>query len=114
MLGLRFTKYEPGNEGSIFDRMLKLFFELLNYTAGDVDEALSWLTELDRKYHFTDKTYGMADFIKDLKENGYIKENEENGVIQLTAKSEQTIRKKSLEEIFGKLKKTNRGNHKTY
>jgi Ca-activated chloride channel homolog len=114
MLGLRFTKYEPGNEGSIFDRMLKLFFELLNYTAGDVDEALSWLTELDRKYHFTDKTYGMADFIKDLKDNGYIKENEENGVIQLTAKSEQTIRKKSLEEIFGKLKKTNRGNHKTY
>jgi len=114
MLGLRFTKFEPSEEGSIFDKMLKLFFDLLNYTAGDVDEALSWLTELDRKYHFTDKTYGMADFIKDLKDNGYIKENEESGVIQLTAKSEQTIRKKSLEEIFGKLKKTNRGNHKTY
>lgn len=114
MLGLRFTKYEPGEEGTIFDKLLKLFFELLNYTAGDVDEALSWLTELDKKYKFTDKNYGIADFIKDLKENGYIKENEETGVVQLTAKSEQTIRKKSLEEIFGKLKKTNRGNHKTF
>ncbi len=114
MLGIRFTKFEPGHEGSTFDKLLKLFFELLNYTAGDVNEALSWLTELDKKYKLTDKDYGMADFIKDLKDNGYIKDSNEEGTLSLTPKSEQTIRKKSLEEIFGKLKKTNRGNHKTF
>ncbi len=114
MLGIRFTKFEPEQEGSTFDKLLKLFFELLNYTAGDVGEALSWLTELDKKYKLTDKDYGMADFIKDLKENGYIKDNGEEGALSLTPKSEQTIRKNSLEEIFGKLKKSTRGNHKTF
>lgn len=113
MLGLRFTKYIPGEEGTPFERMLKLFFDLLQYTAGDVDEALSWMNELDRKYKFTTPEYGMADFIKDLKDNGYIKNEGNDEVMQLTAKSEQTIRKKSLDEIFGKLKKSTRGNHKT-
>lgn len=112
MLGLRFTKFTPGEEGSAFDRMLKLFHELLNYTAGDVDEALQWMNELDRQHHFTEPGYGMGDFIEDLKKNGYVKENE-NRELKLTAKSEQSIRKNALEEIFGKLRKSQRGNHKT-
>ncbi len=33
--------------------------------------------------------------------------------MQLSDKSEQLIRKKALEQIFGKLKRGNRGNHKT-
>lgn len=113
MQGLRFTKFIPGAEGTPFDRLLKLFFELLQYTAGDVSEALNWMNELDRKYKFTTPEYGMADFIKDLKDNGYIKGDGNDEVHQLTGKGEQTIRKKSLEEIFGKLKKSTRGNHKT-
>lgn len=113
MLGHRFTKFTPDDSLSTFDKMLKLFMELLNYTAGDADEALSWLNELDRKYKFTNKDYGMGDFINDLKEQGYIRENEQ-GEINITPKSEQTIRKKALEEIFGKLKKSQKGNHKTF
>ncbi len=106
-------KFTPGEEGSTFEKLLSLFTELLTYTAGDVDEALSWLNELDRKYHFTNQDYGMGDFIDELKEQGYIRENEK-GEITITARSEQTIRKKSLEEIFGKLKKSGRGFHKTF
>jgi len=113
MLGHRFTRFTPDESLSNFDKMLKLFTELLTYTAGDVDEALSWLNELDRKYSFTGKDYGMGDFIDDLKEQGYIKENAE-GTVVLTAKSEQAIRRKSLEEIFGKLKKSQKGSHKTF
>ena len=37
---------------------------------------------------------------------GYLKENPQDGKFAITAKSEQTIRQKSLEEIFGKLKTT--------
>ena len=43
----------------------------------------------------------------------YLTENEQDGSFKITAKSEQTIRKKSLEEIFGKLKKSKQGNHQT-
>jgi uncharacterized protein with von Willebrand factor type A (vWA) domain len=94
--------------------MLKLFLELLQYTAGDVMEALDWMKELDERYKFTGSGYTLADFISDLKEKGYIRENENPEEYILTARSEQSIRKRSLEEIFGKLKKGNKGNHKTF
>ncbi len=114
MLGTRFTKFIPNNdEKSSFDKMSKLFFQLLNYTSGDVQEALSWLNELDREYALTDNNYGMGDFIEDLKAKGFIEDGDQQGTFDLTGKAEQTIRKNALEEIFGKLKKTNKGNHKT-
>ncbi len=88
--------------------------QLLTYTSGDVAEALSWLTELDKEYNLTSKDYGLGDFIDDLKEKGYIEEKSQDGTIQITPKTEQGIRKRSLEEIFGKLKKTKQGNHQTF
>ncbi len=113
MLGLRFTKFTPPPEGTTYDKMLNLFTELLQYTAGDAGEALSWLTELDRQYNLTNPDYGMGDFINDLKEKGYLKEDE-NENFSITPKTEQTIRQKSLEEIFGKLRKSGKGSHKTF
>ena len=68
MLGFRFTQFTADDNLSPFERMLKLFLELLQYTAGDANEALSWMTELDKKYKFTTPEYGMGDFIRDLKE----------------------------------------------
>ncbi|CAN5391909.1 VWA domain-containing protein [soil metagenome] len=112
MKGLRFSKFTPPEEGSDFDKLLKVFTELLQYTAGDANEAISWLTELDRQYGFTNPQYGMGDFVDDLKKQGFIKENEDQNY-QITPKTEQTIRTQSLEEIFGKLKKAGRGTHKT-
>jgi Ca-activated chloride channel family protein len=115
MKGIRFDQFVPGeNGGNRFEQMLDVFMQLLSYTNGDAAEALQWMNELDKKYQFTDEEYGMGDFIEDLKANGYIKENDANGEIKLTGKSEQTIRKRSLEEIFGKLKKSRQGNHRTF
>ena len=113
MKGLRFAKIDPPKEGSAFDQLLKMFLELVQYTAGDANEAISWLTELDRQYAITNKNYGMGDFIQDLKDNGYLRE-QENDNFQLTPKSEQTIRQKSLEEIFGKMRKSSKGSHKSF
>lgn len=110
MRGFKFSKYLPkDNPKGGFDEMLKLFTELLNYTAGNASETLAWMNELDKQYKFTNNDYGMGDFIDDLKEKGYLKE--ENGEVKITAKTEQTIRKSALEEIFGKLKKAGKGNH---
>jgi uncharacterized protein with von Willebrand factor type A (vWA) domain len=75
---------------------------------------LQWLNQLDQKYEMTDSEYGMGDFVDDLKDKGYITEKEENGEIKITPKTEQGIRKRSLEEIFGKLKKSKQGDHQTF
>ncbi len=115
MLGHRFTKFDPNLEGKTkFEQLLNLFFQLLTYTNGDVSEALQWLNELDKKYDLTNDEYGMGDFLDELKEKGYIDENPVNGTISITSKTEQGIRKSSLEEIFGKLKKSKQGNHNIF
>ena len=114
MNGFHFSRFDPDEEGkSKFDQMLDLFMQLLTHTSGDVSEALQWLNELDRQYELTNGEYGMGDFIDDLKSKGYITESEERKEIKITPKTEQGIRKRSLEEIFGKLKKTKSGDHNT-
>ncbi len=115
MLGHRFIKFDPNEAGkSKFDQLLSLFTQLLTYTSGDVAEALKWLNELDRQYAMTNDEYGMGDFMDELKEKGYLDEDPGTGSISITPKTEQTIRRSSLEEIFGKLKKTRQGNHETF
>ena len=114
MRGYFFSKFDPNQEGKTpFDKLMELFMQLLTYTSGDVGEALQWLNELDRQFELTSPEYGMGDFIDDLKDKGYIDENKQTGEIKITAKTEQGIRKKSLEEIFGKLKKSKQGDHNT-
>lgn len=114
MRGYAFTKYIPEDlpKGG-FDDLLKLFIQLLNYTAGDANEALSWMNELDKQYNLTNDEYGIGDFIEDLKKRGYLTDDNEKGGFIITAKSEQVIRKSALEEIFGKLKKSGKGTHQT-
>ncbi len=115
MAGNRFYKFTPNENGKTkFEQMLDIFMQMLNYTSGDAGEALQWLNELDKQYKITNDDYGMGDFIQDLKDNGYIKDDPDGDMPILTKKSEQTIRKRSLEEIFGKLKKSKQGNHHTF
>ncbi len=115
MLGYHFSKYEPGEDNKTpFEKLLELFTELLQYTNGDAGEALHWLTQLDKQYKLTNGQYGIGDFIEDLKANGYLKEGGQNGSFKITPKTEQSIRRRSLEEIFGKMKKAKQGNHRTF
>jgi uncharacterized protein with von Willebrand factor type A (vWA) domain len=115
MRSFLFSKYDATAEGKTpFEQLLNLFLQLLTYTSGDIAEALSWLTELDKEYKLNDGEYGIGDFIEDLKDKGYLDEDPASGEIHITPKTEQSIRKRSLEEIFGKLKKSRQGNHPTY
>lgn len=115
MIGHRFTEFIPekDKEQSTFDNLLNIFLQLMVITSGDVSEALSWLTNLDKQYNITNADYGIGDFIDDLKSKGYVTDKNGQGSFEITAKSEQQIRKNSLEEIFGKLKKSGRGNHRS-
>ncbi len=114
MSGFRFSMFkEDGNNKTPFDKLFDIFKEMLIHTSGDIPEALDWMNELDRQYQLTNDKYGMGDFINDLKAKGYIKENEQSGVFEITGKTEQVIRQSSLDQIFGKLKKSKSGNHQT-
>ena len=114
MLGYHFSEHKiQDNKNPSFDKIFDLFKDLLLYTAGDYTEALDWLNEIDRKYKITDNSYGMGNFIEDLKSKGLIDDNKGDGSFEITPKTEQIIRKDSLDQIFGKLKKSKLGNHKT-
>ncbi|WP_266364960.1 vWA domain-containing protein [Tellurirhabdus rosea] len=116
MKGFAFGKYVPPEqkEGNKFDQLWNVFQQLLLMTNGDVEQAMSWMNQLDRQYGLTDDQYGMGDFFEDLKRKGYLTEQNEEGQVFMTPKSEQSIRRSALEEIFGKLKRSKSGgNHHT-
>ncbi len=113
--GFVFKKYEAP-EQSIFDTLLDIFKELITHTSGDVDEALDWLAELDSEYGIATPEYTLKDFEEDLKKKGYIREEikpDGQGGKAITAKTERAIRQRALNQIFGKLRKSGVGNHKT-
>ncbi len=116
MLGYRFTEYTPDENAqgqSTFDQLLKIFMELMVITSGDLSEVLQWMTSLDNQYGFTNDEYGMGDFIQEMKDKGYITEENQPGEFEVTSKTERLVRKNALEEIFGKMKKSGAGDHKT-
>ncbi|MFL9831415.1 hypothetical protein ABS764_11200 [Flavobacterium sp. ST-87] len=113
--GFFFKQYQAPNQ-SPFDKLFEIFKELITHTSGDFDEAISWLRELDVEYKLTDENYTIDDFIEDLKKKGYIKDEvKEDGTpgLGITAKTERAIRQQALDQIFGKLKRSGSGNHKT-
>ena len=118
MRGHIFSKFIPAEQtgNNKFDQLLNIFQQLLLMTSGDVAETMSWMSQLDRQYNLTNDSYGIGDFFEDLKKKGYITEERSEGENKLimTPKSEKSIRKSALDEIFGKLKRSKSGgNHHT-
>ena len=113
--GYIFTPFEAP-EQSPFDKLFDIFSELITHTSGDVDEALDWLNILDKEYSLTSDEYTMDDFIEDLKRKGYLREEiqpDGNGQLAITAKTERVLRKNAMEQIFGNIRKSGAGNHRS-
>ena len=113
--GFYFKQYEAPFH-SPFDKLFDVFKELITHTSGDFDEAIDWLRELDKEYKLTDENYTIDDFVEDLKKKGYIRDQlKDDGTpgIGITAKTERAIRQQALDNIFGNLKRSGSGNHKT-
>ena len=113
--GFVFEPFKPEDQ-SPFDKLFEIFKELITFTSGDFDETINWMRELDKEYNLTTDDYTIDDFVEDLKKKGYIKQKiDPKGTTEttLSAKTEQALRKKALDQIFGKIKKTGKGNHKT-
>jgi len=122
--GFVFTKHTP-KEQSIFDKLFEIFQELITHTSGDFDETMDWLKQLDEEYKLTTDDYTLDDFVQELKDRGFIREeikpNGDKGTntgdgeagLSITEKLERALRKRALEQIFGKIKRSGQGNHKT-
>jgi uncharacterized protein with von Willebrand factor type A (vWA) domain len=119
--GFVFSKYTEKNI-SPFDRVFDIFKDLITHTSGDLDEAFHWLDVLDKEYKIFNDTYSLDDFKEDLRKRGYTQEDLDDkdgnngkgpGKNLLTAKLESALRQFALDQIFGKLKKSGLGNHKT-
>lgn len=113
--GFRFKSYEAPHQ-SPFEKLFEIFKELITHTSGDFDEAIDWLRQLDKEYELTTAEYTIDDFIEDLKKKGYIREEinpDGNGGMAITSKTERAIRQQALDHIFGKLKRSGQGNHKS-
>lgn len=113
MLGHRFSAFvPPRDDRTPFERLLPLFLEMLTHTSGDVEEALEWMKEVDKEHGLFNADYSLEDFKADLRRHGIIGDKPTKGAgMQLTAKAEKLIREKALDQVFGRLKKDDRGKH---
>ena len=81
------------------------------------------MRQLDQEYKITTDEYTIDDFIQELKDRGFIREEFEkdgtngpgqgDGKLSITEKLERSLRKRALEQIFGNIKRSGQGNHKT-
>ena len=113
--GFVFKQYEAPSQ-SPFEKLFDIFKELITHTSGDFDEAIDWLKELDKEYELTTAEYTIDDFIEDLKKKGYIREelkSDGKKGTAITAKTERAIRQQALDQIFGNIKRSGSGNHKS-
>ena len=113
--GFVFKTYEVENQ-SPFEKLFEIFKELITHTSGDFDEAIDWLRSLDKEYKLTDENYTIDDFIEDLKKKSFIKEEiSVDGIkdTKITPKTERAIRQQALNHIFGSIKRSGAGNHKS-
>lgn len=113
--GIRFTSRKPIlHNDRMFNRLLNLFQDMFLATSGDLSASFSWLNELDRRFRIFPENYRLPDFIRDLIERGYIKEekNKQNSHIK-TSKLEKAIRLNAFHSLFGKMSRSKSGKHST-
>jgi len=116
MRSFKYVNWDPkrhGRETTSFEQLFDLFQQLLLLTAGDVRESLEWLTQLDKEYGLGEEGMRLGDFIEELKNRGFIEPDEE-GVVRITPRTERTLRRRSLREIFRQIEKGERGSHQVH
>ena len=101
--GFRFTNYEAPDQ-TPFENLFEIFQELVTHTSDDFIEDLK------------SKGYIREEFDMDGPQGGEGEEGDENGgggSLSVTAKLERMLRQRALDQIFGKIKRSGSGNHKT-
>lgn len=90
-------------------QLLRLFNHLMLQTGGDVEEALTWMERIGKRYGLFDENRPFEEFVKALEREGVVQKD--GGRLRLTRKGERIIREDSLGFIFANLKKDRPGDH---
>ena len=91
------------------ENLRRLFLQLLLRTDGDVDEAVNWLRELQRR-GVIPPDWDLEEFLESLERENLVRR--EGGGRRLTRRGEQAIRRESLDLIFGGLRGGPAGEHR--
>ncbi len=108
----RYGSWKGGPDPEFLKALLDLFQNLLLQMNGDVDRALDALEQLGEQYGFFDDKFDLEAFKKMLKQDQLVQEVAP-GEHKLTGKGERAIRRDALTEIFGQLRKSGDGDHRT-
>lgn len=92
-----------------YEELLRLFLDLVMRSGGDVEEALSWLKELQKR-GFIDPSIDLDAFREELEKQGLVGKDGAGNLV-LTGPGERRIRRSALEEIFSSLGKSGPGLH---
>ncbi|MDO8369347.1 MAG: phosphoketolase, partial [Candidatus Nitrotoga sp.] len=90
-------------------QLLDLFRELILRTGGDVDEALAWMKQLQRR-GVIPKGIDLEALVRELLDRGIVEPDGQGG-LTLGAPGERMVRKGALDEIFGSLRRATSGAH---
>ncbi len=109
----RYGKWKGGpfDDPQFLKALLNLYHQLLLQLNGDVDRALDALEQIGEQYGFFNDKFSIEDFKKWLEQNEAIREVEPGHHV-LTSRGERAIRRDSLMEIFGALRKSATGDHR--
>ena len=91
------------------EELLRLFLDLVTRSGGDVEEALAWLKELQRR-GVIDASIDLDVFREELLKQGLLGRDGEGNLV-LTGPGERRIRRSALEEVFSSLGKSGPGLH---
>lgn len=108
---VRYSEWDAALERFIrsMQSLRQLFYQLLLRTQGDVEEALNWMRELQRRGYIPED-WDLDEFLNQLERENLV--SRAGGTPKLTRKGERSIRRESLELIFGGLKRGPAGDHR--
>jgi uncharacterized protein with von Willebrand factor type A (vWA) domain len=92
-----------------YEELLKLFLDLVSRLGGDVEQAMQWMKELQRR-GIIGQNVDLEAFRAALEKQGIVGRDGE-GNLMLLGSGERRIRRNALEEIFTSLQKAGPGLH---
>ncbi len=108
----RYSALDPAMLSALetLDALRKLFDELVLRTGGDVDEALKWMRELQRR-GYVDASINLSEFARTLESDGVVRI--ELGKKRLTPRALRNLRRSAFDLMFKNLRGGPLGEHRT-
>ncbi|MCA8950736.1 MAG: VWA domain-containing protein [Planctomycetes bacterium] len=115
----RYARFDPdlAHLREVFDKLERIFNELLLLTDGDVEQALSHLERIGRRYGWFNERLSIDDFRRWLERRDIVRRTPptggDGGGLVLGPRGERGLRSQALETIFHGLLPDARGEHRT-